>query len=158
MINQWNQFPFVLRRKILLTLLAGLASIIISLVVFVVTADRVLLVLGGIILIASLIFGKSLYNTAVRGNYEVIEGICTGVTTPMLRRYRKIYLTDEQGAERTLLINKSAKFQIGACYRFYFQKSSQPIIGNDYLDAALSTNSFLGYETVEDTSPADSEQ
>ena len=152
MINQWNQFPFVLRRKILLTLLAGLASIVISLVVFVVTADRVLLVLGGIILIATLIFGKSLYNTAVRGNYEVIEGICTGVTTPMLRRYRKIYLTDEQGAERTLLINKSA------CYRFYFQKSSQPIIGNDYLDAALSTNSFLGYETVEDTSPADSEQ
>ena len=75
MINQWNQFPFVLRRKILLTLLAGLASIVISLVVFVVTADRVLLVLGGIILIASLIFGKSLYNTAVRGNYEVIEGI-----------------------------------------------------------------------------------
>ena len=135
MINQWNQFPFVLRRKILLTLLAGLSSIVISLVVFVVTADRVLLVLGGIILIASLIFGKSLYNTAVRGNYEVIEG-----------------------AERTLLINKSAKFQIGACYRFYFQKSSQPIIGNDYLDAALSTNSFLGYETVEDTSPADSEQ
>lgn len=51
MINQWNQFPFVLRRKILLTLLAGLASIVISLVVFVVTADRVLLVLGGIILI-----------------------------------------------------------------------------------------------------------
>ena len=70
----------------------------------------------------------------------------------MLRRYRKIYLTDEQGAERTLLINKSAKFQMGACYRFYFQKSSQPIIGNDYLDAALSSNSFLGYEELKNPS------
>ena len=29
---QWSQFPFVLRRKILLTFLAGIASIAVSLV------------------------------------------------------------------------------------------------------------------------------
>ena len=68
----------------------------------------------------------------------------------MLRRYRKIQLIDEQGAERTLLLSKTAKFQIGARYRFYFQKGSRPAVGNDYLDAALSTNSFLGYEALED--------
>ena len=32
MKNQWSQFPFVLRRKILLTFLAGIASIAVSLV------------------------------------------------------------------------------------------------------------------------------
>ena len=48
MKNQWSQFPFVLRRKILLTFLAGIASIAVSLVIFTVAADRILLVLGGL--------------------------------------------------------------------------------------------------------------
>lgn len=152
MKNQWSQFPFVLRRKILLTFLAGIASIAVSLVIFTVAADRILLVLGGFIFVSSLMLGISLWSTTARGRYEVVEGICAGVSTPMLRRYRKIQLIDEQGAERTLLLSKTAKFQIGARYRFYFQKGSRPAVGNDYLDAALSTNSFLGYEALEDTS------
>ena len=154
MKNQWSQFPFVLRRKILLTFLAGIASIAVSLVIFTVAADRIL---GGFIFAASLVLGSSLWRTAARGRYEVVEGICAGVSTPMLRRYRKIQLIDEQGAERTLLLSKTAKFQIGARYRFYFQKGSRPAVGNDYLDAALSTNSFLGYEVLEDAASCDEE-
>ena len=119
MKNQWSQFPFVLRRKILLTFLAGIASIAVSLVIFTVAADRILLVLGGFIFAASLVLGSSLWRTAARDRYEVVEGICASVSTPMLRRYRKIQLIDEQGAERTLLLSKTAKFQIGARYRFY---------------------------------------
>ena len=103
MKNQWSQFPFVLRRKILLTFLAGVASIAVSLVIFTVAADRILLVLGGFIFAASLVLGISLWNTAARGRYEVVEGICAGVSTPMLRRYRKIQLIDEQGAVRQAL-------------------------------------------------------
>lgn len=157
MKNQWSQMPFVLRRKILLTYLAGIASIAVSLVIFIATADRILLALGGIIFVASLVLGKSLWSIAARGQYEVVEGICTGVSTPMLRRYRKIHLMDELGTERTLLLSKTAKFQIGARYRFYFQKGSRPAIGNDYLDATLSTNNFLGYEALEDTVSLDGE-
>ena len=152
MKNQLSQFPFVLRRKILLTFLAGIASIAVSFVIFTVAADRILLVPGGLLFAASLVLGRSLWGTAARGQYEVVEGICASVSTPMLRRYRKIQLIDEQGAERTLLLSKTAKFQIGARYRFYCQKGSRPAVGNDYLDAALSTNSFLGYEALEDTS------
>ena len=139
MKNQWNQFPFVLRRKILLTFLAGLASIALSLI---------LLVLGSIIFLASLVLVRSLWSTIARGQYEIVEGVCSSVVSPMMRQYRKIQLIDEQGAERTLLLSKSAKFQIGARYRFYFQSSNHPTVGNDYLDAALSTNSFLGYEAL----------
>ena len=97
---------------------------------------------GGFIFAASLVLGISLWNTAARGRYEVVEGICAGVSTPMLRRYRKIQLIDEQGAERTLLLSKTAKFQIGARYRFYFQKGSRPAVGNDYLDAARLHQQF----------------
>ena len=157
MKNQWSQMPFVLRRKILLTYLADIASIAVSLVIFIATADHILLALGGIIFVASLVLGKSLWRIAARSQYEVVEGICTGVSTPMLRRYRKIQLMDELGTERTLLLSKTAKFQIGARYRFYFQKGSRPAIGNDYLDATLSTNSFLGYEALEDTVSLDGE-
>ena len=46
----------------------------------------------------------------------------------------------------TLLLSKSARLKIGAPYRFYFQKGARPAVGNEYLDAALSTNNFLGYE------------
>lgn len=42
MKNQWSETPFVLRRKILLTFLAGIASIVVSLVIFTVTADHIL--------------------------------------------------------------------------------------------------------------------
>ena len=129
MKNQWNQFPFVLRRKILLTFLAGLASIALSLIIFIITTDHILLVLGSIIFLASLVLVRSLWSTTARGQYEIVEGVCSSVISPVIRRYRKIQLIDGQGAERTLLLSKSAKFQIGARYRFYFQTGSRPWSG-----------------------------
>ena len=52
------------------------------------------------------------------------------------------------GMEITLLLSKSTWLKIGAPYRFYFQKGTRSTVGNDYLDAALLTNSFLGYEAI----------
>ena len=75
MKKQWDQFPFVLRRKILLTALAGLASLAVSLVIFTATTDHILLALGGIIFIASLVLSGSLWSTAACGRYEVVEGV-----------------------------------------------------------------------------------
>ena len=72
MKNQWSQFPFVLRRKILLTFLAGIASIAVSLVIFTVAADRILLVLGGFIFVSSLVLGSRLWRNAARERYEVV--------------------------------------------------------------------------------------
>ena len=121
MKKQWDQFPFVLRRKILLTALAGLASLAVSLVIFTATTDHILLALGGIIFIASLVLSGSLWSTAACGRYEVVEGVCTSDTAPALHRYRKVQLVDAQGAETTLLLSKASRFRIGSHYRFYFQ-------------------------------------
>lgn len=123
MMEQWTLFPTVLQRKFLLTLLAGIASAGISVIICVATKDHILLALGIIVL-------------------------CAGISTPMLRRYRKVHLIDSHGVEITLLLSKSARLKIGEPYRFYFQKGARPTVGNDYLDAALSTNSFLGYEAI----------
>ena len=133
MMEQWTLFPTVLQRKFLLTLLAGIASAGISVIICVATKDHILLALGIIVLCACLISCR---------------GICAGISTPMLRRYRKVHLIDSHGVEITLLLSKSARLKIGEPYRFYFQKGARPTVGNDYLDAALSTNSFLGYEAI----------
>ena len=139
MMKQWTLFPTVLQRKFLLTLLAGIASAGISVIICVATKDHILLALGIVVLCACLISCRGIWATATHKNYEVVEGICAGISTPMLRRYR---------IEITLLLSKSALLKIGEPYRFYFQKGSRPVVGNDYLDAALSTNSFLGYEAI----------
>ena len=148
MMEQWTLFPTVLQRKFLLTLLAGIASAGISVIICVATKDHILLALGIIVLCACLISCRWIWATAAHKNYEVVEGICAGISTPMLRHYRKVHLIDSHGIEITLLLSKSARLKIGAPYRFYFQKGARPAVGNDYLDAALSTNSFLGYEAI----------
>ena len=150
MMDLWKQSPPVLQRKCILTSLVGIASMAIGFVVYLSAGDQILLIMSGMILCASLIYCKNIFDLVVHRRYEVIEGICTDISTPMFRRYRKIQLMDEQGAVSTLLLSKSGKFRIGSRYRFYFQKGNQPAIGNDYLDAALSTNSFLGYEELSD--------
>ena len=124
MKNQWNQFPFVLRRKILLTFLAGLASIALSLIIFIITTDHILLVLGSIIFLASLVLVRSLWSTIARGQYEIVEGVCSSVVSPMMRQYRKIQLIDEQGAERTLLL--SSRLAPGIV--FTFKAATTPLL------------------------------
>lgn len=155
MMKQWTLFPTVLQRKFLLTLLAGIASAGISVIICVATKDHILLALGIVVLCACLISCRGIWATAAHKNYEVVEGICAGISTPMLRRYRKVHLIDSHGIEITLLLSKSALLKIGEPYRFYFQKGSRPVVGNDYLDAALSTNSFLGYEAISEPEKAE---
>ena len=148
MMKQWTLFPTVVQRKFLLTLLTGIDSSGISIIISVATKDHILLALGIVVLCACLISCRGIWATATHKNYEVVEGICAGISTPMFRRYRKVHLVDSHGMEITLLLSKSARFKIGALYRFYFQKGARPAMGNDYLDAALSTNSFFGYEAI----------
>lgn len=154
MAAQWKSIPPVLRRKLLLTLLAGLSSVLVSLAIYLSAGDRVLLVLSGLILAACVLWSRRIWHTAIKGEYETICGTCTGVSSPMLRQYRKVQLQDEQGRETTLLLSRSAKVQVGARYCFYLQKGAERLTGNDYLDTALSTSSFLGYEELP---PADAE-
>ncbi len=148
----WSHFPLVLRRKFLLTMLAGAASVSISGMIYFTTKDRTLLTLGGVLFCICLVSCKEIWSAAARKNYEVVEGVCSGISAPMLRRYCRVQLADTQGAEITLLLPKSVKLKVGGPYRFYFQEGSRPAIGNDYLDAALSTNSLLGYEEYQTAS------
>lgn len=148
-MNRWNESPPILKRKFLLTFLTGIGAAVVSLVFFIAAGDRILLMLGGILLIFCVIRSVSIWRLISNGSYETAEGVCTGITSPPFRRYRKIHLLDENGAEFTVLLDRSARLTIGTSYRFYFSKNARPLMGNAYLDASLSTNAFLGYEKMQ---------
>lgn len=120
-----------------------------SLVIFLIANDRIILVLGGLLFICCVFRSKSIWTLISNDRYEMVEGVCSGVTSPPFRRYRKIHLLDGNGAEFTLLLDRNARFHIGTPYRFYFQKDARPLVGNPYLDASLSINTFLGYEEIQ---------
>lgn len=120
-----------------------------SLVIFLIANDRIILVLGGLLFICCVFRSKSIWTLISNDRYEMVEGVCSGVTSPPFRRYRKIHLLDGNGTEFTLLLDRNARFHIGTPYRFYFQKDARPLVGNPYLDASLSTNTFLGYEEIQ---------
>ena len=55
---------------------------------------------------------------------------------------------DDAAIETTLKLAKNCKFNIGDRYRLYFDKRNQYKTGSGFLDTALSTGNFLGYELL----------
>ena len=146
-MEQWLNAPLTLRLKVFLILFMGIGSLFIAAIVFFLSHDRLLLILSGIIFGGCLFRSAGLLAVILRGDYETITGVCTAVTSLPLRRYRKIELTDRQGAAIILLLGKQVKINLSGCYCFYFRKASRPSLGSEYLDASLSTDLFLGYDS-----------
>ncbi len=146
-MEQWLNTPFTLRLKVFLILLTGIGSLIIAAIVFFISHDRLLLILSSVIFGCCLFRSTGLLIVILRGDYETITGICTAVSSQPLRRYHKIELTDSQGAAIILLLGKQVKIKPSGYYCFYFRKASHPSLGSEYLDASLSTDLFLGYDS-----------
>ena len=91
---------------------------------------------------------EKVYQTAYQAAVELIETAGMKAGQILVVGCSTSEVGGEKIADPELLLSKSALLKIGEPYRFYFQKGSRPVVGNDYLDAALSTNSFLGYEAI----------
>lgn len=146
-MDKWINAPFTLRIKVVITLLTGIGSLILAAILFPVSHDRILIILSGMIFGFCLCRSIDILLLILRGSYEAITGTCTAVSPQPLRRYRKIALVDVHGAEIILLLGKQLKIKPGSCYCFYFRKTSFPRLGSEYLDAALATDLFLGYNS-----------
>lgn len=146
-MDKWINAPFTLRIKVVITLLTGIGSLILAAILFPVSHDRILIILSGMIFGFCLCRSIDILLLILRGSYEAITGTCTAVSPQPLRRYRKIALVDTHGAEIILLLGKQLKIKPGNCYCFYFRKTSFPRLGSEYLDAALATDLFLGYNS-----------
>ena len=140
--------PAPLRRRLILTVLLGIACLLVGLAMFLFSKDRIMLLLSAAVCILSFCRAYAFYQAVSRKEYEVVEGTCVGVVPKPLRKYRKIRIMDDEGNESALLLGKHSKIQIGFRYRFYFKKTQRLTLGSEYFDSALSSDCFLGYEEL----------
>lgn len=140
--------PAPLRRRLILTVLLGIACLLVGLAMFLFAGDQIMLLLSGAVCVLSFCRAYSFYRAISKKEYEIVEGTCVGIVPKPLRKYRKIRIMDDDGNESTLLLSKHSKVKIGFRYRFYFKKTQRLTLGSEYFDSALSSDYFLGYEEL----------
>ena len=110
MMKQWTLFPTVLQRKFLLTLLAGIASAGISVIICVATKDHILLALGIVVLCACLISCRGIWATAAHKNYEVVEGGFPMYKPHTIEQYKVYRFLEENFALEHFLLAPLSRF------------------------------------------------
>jgi len=143
--------PGILLQKLFVTLLLGAGCLTVGAIYYIVTLDTVFLVLSIALFVGCLYRSGSLYRMIVSKDYCITEGTCIGITPKPMRRYRSVRLMDSEGLETTLLLDKRTKVKIGCQYRIYFSQHQRPGLGSEYLDTALSGDSFLGIEDLRES-------
>ncbi|MCI8471770.1 MAG: hypothetical protein HFE65_01540 [Clostridiales bacterium] len=140
--------PSPLRRKFYMTGLLGLLCLLVGISVYFFSKDKTMLLLSGVVCILSLWRAYSIFRIVVGKQYETVEGTCVSITPKPLRKYRRIRIMDDEGNESYVLLNKQSKVKIGYRYRFFFKQTQRLTFGSEYLDAAMSSDHFLGYEEL----------
>lgn len=140
--------PAPIKRKMFLTCIVGIACLLVGIAMCLFFKDRMMLFLSLAVCVLSA--GKAIdYYRVIGGeDYEVVEGTCVAIMPKPLRKYRKIKIMDDNGNESTMLLGKQSKVKIGYRYRFYFKETQHVSLGSEYLDSAMSSDHFLGYEEL----------
>lgn len=147
--------PLPLRRKLLLTALAGAAFFLVGLAAILFSLDTVTALLSGILAIGLAFKTAELYRLIIAGRYTTVDGTCIAITQTPLRKYRNIRIIDSQERERTLVLPRQDKIEVGCRYHFYFKSSAQVQTGSSFIDESLPTDGFLGLEAASDYSNID---
>ena len=148
-MEKWKHLPSVFRRNISLTALTGLGCGAVSVVVFCVSKDQISLILGCILLLMCTYKVFSFWNCAAGAHYHVLSGLCHIPKSYSPLRLRKVILTDSNGVETTLLLDRKAGVKDGLYYRLYFQGTLPEETGSTKLDAALRSDALIGVEQIE---------
>lgn len=143
-----KEAPAPLKRKLFLTCIVGTVCLLVGLAMFLFLKDRMMLFLSLAVCVFSA--GKVIdyYRVITDEKYEIVEGTCVAVVPKPLRKYRKIKIMDDNGNESTMLLGKQSKVKIGYRYRFFFKETQHISLGSEYLDSAMSSDCFLGYEEL----------
>lgn len=147
-MDKLTSFPAPLKRKTLLTTMVGIGCLLVGIAFTIFAKDTMMLLLSIAVCAFSFYKALAMYRVASKKDYEVVEGTCSAIVPKILPKFRKIKITDDDGNETTLLLNKHSKVSVGERYRFYFKKTTRVTLGNEYFDSALSSDCFLGYEPI----------
>lgn len=160
MMDKLRTAPLPLRRKLLLTALAGAAFFLVGLAAIFFSLDTVTALLSGILAIGLAFKTAELYRLIIAGRYTTVDGTCIAITQTPLRKYRNIRIIDSQERERALVLPRQDKIEVGRRYHFYFKSSAhkspaQVQTGSSFIDESLPTDGFLGLEAASDYSNID---
>lgn len=140
--------PLPIKRKLFLTCIIGTVCLLVGVAMFLLLKDRMMLFLSLAVCLFSFLKAFEFYRVIAGEEYEIVEGTCIAVMPKPLRKYRKIKIMDDNGNESTMLLGKQSKVRIGYRYRFYFKETQRLSLGSEYLDSAMSSDCFLGYEEL----------
>lgn len=143
-----KEAPAPLKRKLFLTCIVGTVCLLVGIAMFLFLKDRMMLFLSLAVCVFSAGKVIDFYRVITGEKYEIVEGTCVAVVPKPLRKYRKIKIMDDNGNESTMLLGKQSKVKIGYRYRFFFKETQHISLGSEYLDSAMSSDHFLGYEEL----------
>ena len=144
-----DHIPHPVLRTILKTILLGAAVLAFGVIWGIVSHDKVFLILSaavGILCGAKFI---SLYNTAVAGRYETVEGlVLSDRAIPLRNRHILMIEGADQETHRLILAGKSL-FRPGAAYRIYLAGTQDTDALAMFPEYLQPVRSLLGYEELD---------
>ena len=160
MMDKLRTAPLPLKKKLLLTALVGAAFFFVGLAAIFFSRDTITVLLSGILAIGLAYKAVVLYRLIITARYTAVDGVCIAIMQTPLRKYRNIRIIDSQERERTLVLPRQDKIEVGRRYRFYFKSSAhkspaQVQTGSSFIDESLPTDGFLGLEAASDYSNVD---
>ena len=141
-----KEFPAPLKEKFISLLIMGILLWIIGVCVALIFKDMTMFILSLLVCIFCFIKAGVFYVTVSNKEYETVTGTCISVSPILIRKQKKIKISDNDGNERSLILGKHSKVDIGAEYIFYFKETKRISLGSEYFDSVLSSDCFLGYE------------
>ena len=156
-MNTLKNCPKVLLQKILFTALIGIGCLLVGVAYYIFSRDAITLVLSGFVFVFSIARSAGVYITISKMKYEMVEGICIGVSSKPFRKYSTVKIMDDSGTETTLRLVKQTKVRIGFRYRFYFKHDERLSVGSEFFDAALTSDRFLGFKELGEFTVANKE-
>lgn len=137
----------VIRKTIILSVI-GVMFFIIGIVYGILSNDRAIMVMSGVICIATIWKVVVLHKIHKENDYTVISGICLGTSFKIVGRYRTVRIqTDKEIVE--LSVPKSVHLKINEEYNLYFKKNTFITEEcSDWLKNKILSENFLGFELV----------
>lgn len=117
----WMKLPRFFQRKIAIVSMVGLLIACISAFIYLVSADRIQLILGCILFLACLGKAVTLWICAAGEHYYVLTGICMIPNRKSAFPMRGIAIRTSDGEELTVAVDRKLKIEGGKTYHFYFQ-------------------------------------
>ena len=148
MFKKIRDFPKVLYNRMANTVYVGLGCFIMGTAYYFYAHDRITVFLSGAVLLFSLWRAYDIYLNMSKEKYEVVEGICVGVSAKPLSKYNKVRFMNQDGIESTVHLGKQIKMKIGFQYRLFFSQREYVSTGSMRLDTALLSGNFFGLEEL----------